>query len=395
MPSPQQAARRFAPRALWVALALAGTAQAQTSPYSVSISQGFAHQSNLFGTAGNAGPVPDKYAITSLQGGLNLKLSRQRVYANAVIRANRYEDVTALNNNSSGLNLGWDWQTINNLSGELRHAANRSLASYTTPGAPQIGQQKNIETTQQSSASVRYEVASRLALTAGLQRRAAKYSALAYSTGEFTQTESSVGVRYGLPSLLVLGLGLRNGTTDRPRQGDVADRNDIDFTVDWAASGLSTVNARLSYGKEDHSLASAPSTKGTTGSLGWNYRPSDKTGFTLSVSRDTGTSASFAQYAGNAAPLALFTDNLTTSLAGSFDYAATAKIRLNAALRQAKSQVNGSSGATDETSRMASLGANYAYSRSISFNCGISHEKRKVVDVSNRNVNCAGQLTLQ
>jgi hypothetical protein len=409
--APRLAAIR--PLALIALCAGSGTAFAQSSPWHIGVSQGFAHQTNLFGAPSPTGGAPDsrvadKYSITSLLGGVDLKLSRQRVFANGVVRANRYEDVKRLDNDSYGLNLGLDWETVNDLSGTLRASGNRSLASYTIPGAPSVGQEKNIETSNQTSATVRYGITSRFALTGGWQRRDVEFSSPAFRTAEYTMNEVSAGLRYGLPSLLVFGLGVRNSTVDRPRYsetppgsgsflGDETDRRDIDFTIDWSPSALSTINARLSYGKEDHSVPTVADSDGTTGSLTWSYRPSDKTGFALSLGRDTGSSVAFLPYSDTASPLQTYSTRLTNFLGLSADYEATAKIRLNASLRHTESKSDSASGQSKDKSAGVSLGASYAYSRAISFNCGVSHDKRETAtaDVANRTVNCTGQLTLR
>jgi predicted porin len=410
------APRLFAlrPLALVALCASSGSVFAQASPWNVGVSQGFAHQTNLFGAPSPTAGAPDtrvadKYSVTSLFGGVDLKLSRQRLFANGVVRANRYEDVKTLNNDAYGVNLGLDWETVNNLSGTLRSSANRSLASYTIPGAPVIGQVRNLETSNQQTATVRYGISSRWAATAGWQRREVEYSAAAFRSGEFTQNEVSAGVRYGLPTLLVLGLGVRSSKTDRPRHTEVggagtgvflaneSDRRDIDLTADWQASGLSTVNARLSYGKEEHSLPQVPEFKGVTGSIGWNYQPTDKTTLTLQVARDTGTSSAIAPFGSDATPLGSYSTRLTNLVSAGFDYGMTAKIRLNGNLRHAKAKLDGTTGTGSETTRGAGLGASYAFSRAISFNCSVAHEKRETLsaDIGNRTVNCAGQLAIR
>ncbi len=405
--------RRFIlrPLSLIIASLVAPAAWAQSSPYNIGVSQGFTHQTNLFGATRSSGArVADKYSSTGLFGGVDLKLSRQRVFANAVVRANRYEDVKLLNNDSHGLNAGLDWETIGNLSGGLRVAANRSLASYTTAGAPPLTNEKNIESSHQTGATVRKGFTSRVALTAGLQRREVEFSAPSFSSGELKESEASIGLRYGLPGQLVFGVGLRKTQTDRPRAlqsppgsgiyiADEADRDDLDLTAEWSPSGLSTLSARLSFGREEHSLASLAGFEGTTGAVSWVYRPSDKTTFNASFTRDTGTASSFATYEGTAEPLEVYSNTLTNVLQAGMNYAATAKIRLNGNLRHSKGKTSSLTTVTsaDDTVNAVSLGATYAFSRSVSFNCGVSHEKRETGtdEISARTVTCAGQLTLR
>jgi hypothetical protein len=416
MPPKIAAAQRSTARPFALVLAVLGVGSAcaqsdGSSPYYFGVSQGFTHQTNLFGASKASGAqVEDKYSTTGLLGGIDIPISRQRLFANGVLRANRYEDVKILNNNSYGLNLGLDWQTIGDISGQLRVSANRSLASYTTAGAPAITNTRNIETSNQSLASIRKGITSRLAITGGVQHRRVEFSAPSFAAGELSENQANVGIRYGRPDQLVLGIGYRKTKTERPRyeevppgsgvySADKADRDDVDLSADWAISGLSTLSARLSFGSEDHSLPTVGGFSGTTGSLGWSYRPSGRTSYNAMFSRDTGTSASFTGYSGNAEPLQVYSNRLTNVFQAGATYDATAKIQLVGSARYSKGQTTAVSATTTGDDKVvgASLGASYAVNRAISLNCNVSHEKRDtgVDEIASRVVGCSGQFTLR
>ncbi len=381
---------------------------ASSGPYYIGASQGLTHQSNLFGASKSSGRrVSDNYASTGIFGGVNLELGRQNVYANGVARANRYNDVKLLDNNSSGLNAGLNWETVGNLNGTVRAAANRSLASYTTPGAPDLTNARNIETSHELSATVSKGITSKLSVTGGLQRRKVGFSAESYAAAEFAEREARVGIRYGRSDQVQLGLGYRKTKTDRDRarltggtyEADQADRDDVDLTASWASSGLSTVNARLSYGREDHSLPAFSGFKGTTGELGWTYRPTGRTTLNTSFTRDTGTSSSFLDYEGLGQPLEVYNSRLTNVVQGNIAYAATAKINLTGSLRYSKGKVSNATVATtgDDKVQAARLGATYAFSRAISFTCSAAYENRDTGtdDIATRTVACSGGLTFR
>jgi hypothetical protein len=408
------ASRLFVARPLVAALVLAGTSavwaqSGESGPYYIGASQGFTRQQNIFGsTDGSGSRIDDTYSSTGIFGGVNLQLGRQNLYANGVVRANRYQDVKLLDNNSTGLNGGLNWETIGNLSGTLRVAANRSLANYSSPDSPDLTNVRNIETSHDLSATVNKGITSRLSATGGLQRRKVDYSAESYYAAEFSDRSGNIGLRYGRSDQILFGIGYRKTKTDRNRArqtspgiyaSDKADRDDIDFTVAWAPSALSTVNARLSYGREDHSLAALSDFKGTTGELGWTYRPSGRTTMIATFARDTGTSSSFSNYEGTGQPLEVYTSRLTNVLSTSLAYELTNKIRLNGSLRYSKGKVSEVTGPTagDDEVRAARLGATYAFSRGISFSCNASQENRDTGsdNIKTRSIGCSGGITFR
>ena len=68
-------------------------------------------------------------------------------------------------------------------------------------------------------------------------------------------------------------------------------RHDIDLTGTWVASGASTIDARLSFGRQRYEDNSARDFSGTTGSLQWRWKPTGKLNFYTVLLRDTGTEA--------------------------------------------------------------------------------------------------------
>lgn len=407
------ASRLFVARPLAIALALVGMSSAWaqsdgSDPYYVGVSQGFTHQENLFGATERSGArVDDTYSSTGLFGGVNAQLGRQNLYANGVVRANRYQDVKLLNNNSTGLNAGLNWETVGNWSGNLRAAANRSLANYNSPDTPTLINTRNIETSHELSADVNKAITSRLSLTGGVNRRKVSYSAERYAPNEFSSRGGTLGLRYGRSDLLQVGIAYRKTKTDRDlvqtRTGvfasDEADRDDIDLTALWAPSSQTSVNARISFGREDHTLSNLSDFKGTTGELGVTYRPSSRTSFIGSFARDTGTSSSFMNFEGAGQPLQVYTNRLTNIFSGSMTYALTGKITLNGTLRYSKGNVSEVSGPTsgDDDVRSARLGATYAFSRGISFSCNATQENRDTGtdDIRTRSIGCSGGLTFR
>jgi hypothetical protein len=394
-------------------LAAAGAAQAQSSPYSIGVSQAFGHDSNLFRTA--TAPTPDKYSITGLQVGLDQPIGRQRLFATGSVRATRYEDITQLDNTGYSVNAGVDWSTIERLSGGLNVALNQNLARYGASGDQPALTTKNIETTQEVGARVQLGMASLLSLQGSLSHRRIGFSADEFAASEYNQTSGSLGLIYRPSGLLTLGTALRATRGEYPNivlaNGDPAtfSRNDLDLTATWVASGLSTIDARVSFGRQTSDALTQRDFSGTTGSISWAFLPTGKLRFNTTISRDTGAETTFTSLGGGQAGGAGDNSRLTTTYALTAGYEATAKIRVNAAFRYTRRNlvdeqfVNGVSVGSAEgkdSLKTLSLGATYEPTRAWQLGCGAVRELRlSDSSLSNRyaatTANCSAQFTLR
>ncbi|HJW12796.1 MAG TPA: hypothetical protein VJ598_13455, partial [Albitalea sp.] len=197
-----------------VAVALAGTgaAHGQTSPYYIGASQGFTHESNAFR---NSASLSDNVSSTGLHAGIDQPISRQRIYADALVQANRYNRFKVLNNTSYSLTGGLDWQTIEHLSGNLNFNSRQNLAEIASTAG-----QKNVERMQQAMASIRWGATSRLGLDASAEHRRVSFSNNAARAGEYTENVGSAGIRFGSSEQLSFRLGGRVSKADFPHYKD-------------------------------------------------------------------------------------------------------------------------------------------------------------------------------
>ena len=385
-------------------------AHAESDPYYLGISQSLGHNSNVYRINGNE--VPDKFATTSLNLGFDQPIGRQRVFANASVRATRYEDITILNNTGYGLSAGLDWSTIERLSGGLGVSLNRSLANYATSGDQlQVPQnKKNEETSGQANLRVQYGLVSLLSLNASLSHSEISYSAIEYARSEVRQNTGSLGLTYRPSGLLTLGTAYRVTKGEYPNiplpngAAEGFDRKDLDLTATWVASGLSTVNARLSYGKSTYDTLTQRDTKGATGSLGWAWQPTGKLSFNTTFSRDTGTETSFYALANNQRTAVGDNSVTTNTFALDAGYEVTSKIRATLGTRYAKrklvNDINNTEGRDTVTS--VTLGATYALSRAWQMGCNAGQDTGKPTDstgVSSKytttNASCNVQFTIR
>ncbi|WP_428425485.1 hypothetical protein [Methylibium sp.] len=362
-------------------IASASAVVAEPNPYYLGASQGFTHESNLF-RAPKGSETSDTISTTSLLAGFNQPVSRQRFFGDAAVRYNRYNTNDQLNNTGYGLNAGWDWATVNNLSGTLSYSVNESLASFSDFSGATVTTTANRERNQQFLARGQLGAQSRLSLETTYIYRKREYSAAAFVGNEFDQNTLSLGALYRPSGLLTLGAAVRGsrgrypfavGAAPGPFTADKFDRNDFDLTAVWTPSGFSKVAARLSYSHEDHDLIVARNFSGVTGALTWEYKPTGKLTFTTEFVRDTGAEAAFNGYVFTGANPTGNNNEVSTALRLRALYEVTAKINLEVDGRYVKSDLLPSG--SDKTG-YASIGANYAPARNWRLGCSFAYEKR-------------------
>lgn len=387
------ASRRLARLAL--AAILVGTTmlgRAQSHPYYLGIGQSLGHNSNVFRVDNRE--VPDKFAVTSLNAGFDQPIGRQRVFANTSVHATRYEDFRILDNTGYGLSAGLDWSTIERLSGAFGVSSNRTLANYAASGNQQTVPQtkKNIETSSQANLRVQLGVVSLVSLYTTLAHSRISYSAREYQFSEVRQNAAGAGITIRPSGLLSFGGGLRLTRGEYPKvlqangAAESFDRKDLDLTASWAATGLSTLNARLSYGRSTYEALTRRNSKGATGSLAWAWQATGKLSFNTSFNRDSGTETSLAALAGNQGNAVGDNSVTTNALALSAGYEVTSKIRVNLGARYAKRDLVSERflgsvpvSATEGSDSVSSvtLGASYAPSRNWQMGCNAGQDSSK------------------
>ncbi|WP_349745217.1 outer membrane beta-barrel protein [Roseateles cavernae] len=358
-------------------------ALAQQSPYYLGASLGVTHVSNIYRSTPGQPSNSDNVTTATLLAGLDQRIGRQRLFGDASIRANHYENNRTLRNNGYALNAGVDWQTIERLSGQLSVNSNRSLAQFNPGnGAPNITK-KNIEQTDQARASVRYGLVSLLSLDGSLTHRRRDYSASEYDRYDYSQNAVSLGVTYRPSSALSLGVAGRYTDGKYPHfrpvtngfEADDYTRKDIDLTGTWVASGASTLTGRLSFSKRDASQASSRDFSGGTGSISWKWQPTAKLLINSNLMRDSGDETSFSTNG-------LISDysRITTSASVNASYELTGKIMLDAGLSLADRDLtdpflNTQLKSGDKTTTL-SLGGRWAVNRSTTLGCQLNRDKR-------------------
>lgn len=385
-------------------------AAAETSPYYIGVSQAFTHDTNVFRST-EGSEISDTYSTTGVLAGINQHFGRQRFYLNGNARYNKFFDTEALNNTSYGLFTGLDLATVNNLSGTINYGLNQSLSNYGGVNLLQSST-KNVERTQQLLGRVTWGMVSLLGLELTGHRRSLRYSSALYDPYELDQTAGSIGLTYRPSDLLTLGVAYRVTRGEYRASGTRFDRDDIDLTGTWIASGQSTLSARLSFGKQDSSAAALDRNSFSSGSLAWDYRPTGKLSLRLWASRDTGAEATFFNFdtvGGGTQTAVGDTSAVTRTVMLSGNYAATAKIGVNASVRHAERDLDnsialgslgGAATSGSDATTIYSLSATYQAMRSLQFACGVSHEQRTSSGITSypytaKTASCSAQFVLQ
>lgn len=396
-------------RALAAATLLSGAlpALAQTSPYYVGVSQRLTHQSNVFQT--DTAAVSDTLSTTSLLAGLDQPFGRQRLFGTLTASANRYQDNSALNNESYALRAGLDWSTIERLSGTVSANLSQQLGDFSPAGLPGTTS-RNLVRNQGLTAVARLGVVTRLTTEASLGHRSTRYSNALFESRETDVNEGSLGVKYRLGGSSGVGAALRLTRGEYPRYLQVLPgqylaetyrRKNLDLTGDWAPSGASRLNARVSLGRDEYASDSVRNFSGVTGSLGWNWQPTGRISVSTTLSRDTGDEATFREATAQTAAINSSVNRVRNGLSVGASYALSAKIGLRAnANTSTGTVVDPATDATaSEKSSTFGLGVTWNPTRSIRTGCDFSRNTRSasaLASAYDANVfGCFGEFTLR
>lgn len=423
--------------ALAAAAGCAASAQ-ETSPYYIGVKQSLTYDSNVYRIGG--GPS-DIYSNTSLIGGIDQPIGRQRLYGTANLGYNKYKDESTLDNVSYGLAAGLDWQTVNRLSGNVNVGANQSLANL-NGNSSQNTTRRNLVKYQQIGTAVRWGADGPLSLEGTYSHSAVRYSAPESLRSEADTDSVSAGVFYRLGPDLRAGTALRYTRTDSPYAipltapvlGVPASTNRADYTsntsnvryldllADWRPTVRTSVNGRVSLTRQTNSASGGRDFSGLTGSLAATYAPTAKITLNTSLGRDVGNNSNYFSQTRTTAATSI-TGPITQTISGLAEssaitdtfaigaaYEATAKIGVTLGYQYRRSElvdtiaVTGTTftdtNARTDNFRILSLGANYAYSRSVAFACTASHESRSVggllpIAYSANVIGCSGQFTFR
>ena len=407
------------PRPLIAALAAFASCGAwaeDPSPFYIGVTQSLTRDSNVNRLSdGVVDPQgrSDIYSSTGLVGGFDQPFGRQNFRGTADIRYNRYRNHDDLNNTSYGLNAGWDWNTVYNLSGGINVSANQSLAQLNGNNLASTTS-RNLVKTQQISANAGWGGTGLLSIRGGYTHSRVRFADQTTGSRDSSGDTGSIGAYYNLSPDLTTGVALRLSRTDEALSGSSDGRN-IDLSVNWRSSAQTGVNARLSFTRQSNAGGGNQDFSGLTGSIAANYAPTGKLAFSLSYNRDAGSNGTFFNApvstgtTTTVTPLLFENSQVSDSVGFGATYSATAKIAVTAGYQYRKARITNSTavgnvsvggGSYDDKLQSASLGASWAIARPWQLSCNVSHEKRDASSAAALRytanvVNCAAQFTFR
>ncbi|HMN76850.1 MAG TPA: hypothetical protein PKC97_12340 [Burkholderiaceae bacterium] len=402
--------------ALCLGLASSVAALAETSPYYIGANQAFSYNSNLYSTQSNE--LASWYSTTSIVGGFDQSVGRQHFYGSGNFGYNYFfnNDARNLNSNSYGVNVGWDWETVERLSGTARLTANQSLVYYSIGGGQPNAQQKNIQNLSQADLTGRYGISPDIALNLGYTYRRVNFSAEQYAYEEYNQNTGSIGLTYGSHGIWTYGAAFRFQRTEYPfyphpfpstKLGDTGDGKNFDFTIKWVPSGLSTVDVRLSYSDINYDINNGRDFNGFNGSLTWTWNPTGKIFSGLTLIGAPGDSSTFYAFIGE--PVRVDTSRFARTIRWYGTYLATGKTKFTWNLSLTKDYLEqtifSSTQQGSDLVTTGSLGVSYAPTRNSQLACNVGYLDRSASDnalrwgmsypYSTTTFSCSGQLVLQ
>ncbi len=398
--------RRAAP----LALALLGAgAAAQTGPYHVGASQSIVRETNLLRLADDqAAPLgyskSDTVSVTSVFAGIDQPISRQRVFADATLRAARYADNEVYDHEGYALRAGVDWETVNRLSGSIRAATDRRLASFNTAEVGLLTR-RNLETMKNFDADVRLGGVTRYTFEAGAGWRELDNSLddPRVQSRNYEQTRASLGVRYWPSGATWFGLSLRGARGDYTF--DRYTRTDVQASARVQPSDVSAFDGQLRWGRTDYDINDRRDFSGVTGNAGWVWRPTGKLRVDTRVFRDTGHSA-YTVVVDETDATADYS-RVTTALRVRADHAYSAKIVFNAMAYVARRDLVRTiddplvplAASGRENVVRVSVGGRWAPTRSVAVGCSVGTERvsssgQLGIDLRAHRASCYGQFTI-
>lgn len=373
----------------------------EPTPWYLGGSQGFVYDSNVYRVPD--GPS-DTYSSTSLFGGFDQKLGRQRVHGRGSVDVNRYFDQKQLDNTSYDLALGVNWETASSLSGDINAGLRRHLA-YPAARSGVPDQNLNLGQTKWADARARWGGASILTVEGTLRHSRIDYSDESFDSSESSGNSGSLTLYYGGGGPLRLGIGGRYDRTETPKAGfdpipaeflsNTSTGRHIDFFADYNLTGQITTNLRLSYTDQSNSGVTAADFKGWTGRVAMLWQATGKLAVSASAARDSGFDSAFGSFTvvppgsppGTPPVTRLYENNrLTYSADLGAAYSATAKIDVTAGIHYTRANLVSAASddlgvvavKTTDRQRLVYIGVNYAFLRNASASCRLARELRGV-----------------
>lgn len=352
---------------------------------SVSISQAAVYDTNPLLEAKELASS-DWISTSRLRAQLDQPVGRQRFTAYADAGHQEFFRRGNLTNNPYGVGADWDWSAANLWEGEFGGDHQRQLFRFSQRSTES---NRSLEDVSRAWFRVRKGVITKLSFEAAATAFRRDFSSATFAANGQKYVAGEGGLRFQPNpdlSFRTLFRYTRGAYPDRAESGDDYTRRDAELGISWQPSGSSSVRARASVGREDHSLETIRSSNVWAAGLDWNWKPSGKLDFGLSVGRDSDAGSTTVLVVNPEGGLDLGNagdTRATTSASLKLNWAATGKISVTSRARVSdrsldsrRSGTQGSKGA--DLSSEFDVGVLYRVARSFDLSCGISIDHRSI-----------------
>lgn len=355
------------------------------TPLALEVSQLGAYESNILRAEdgrGRGSPV----STSGVDVQMDQSWGRQHFQGGAGLAHQKFWHQDLLTNNPYSVNGELDWSAAGLVEGELGGDHRRQLFVYSQAGDDF---ERNMEELSRAWFRVRKGVVTKLTLEGGINAFDRSFSSDG-AGGAQRYVAGQGGIRYQ-PSPDLWGRSIfrytRGAFPERTAGGDDYIRRDVEIGINWRPSGASYLEARLSAGRENHSLTTVRSVDVWAAGLSWRWQASGKLGLSLSLDRDSDTGSSTALIVSDDGQVDLGNVGSTrtsTSASAGVAWAATSKINLNVRGRVAKRELDsrrsGSVGFDGgDLMRGVVVGIVYRPLRSLDLSCNVALERRSTL----------------
>jgi len=424
-PSPAAFAVSLVPVAFVAALLVGSTlARAEDQPFSLSFSENYSHDSNVFRQPDKGEVSADWISNTGLGLTLDKSYGRQEYRANVSAGHAQYRRNNQLNNNYYDANLGFASEIASDFKLSLNGDSAQSIATFDNGiGNPN---EKNPLHSTTLGGQLQYGLYGRMSLYGGFNHSSQRYDIANVNFPDRRLNTSNIGAQYSPGGNSSFGIGLRHGTGGNGYGGssssldDKIKRNDLDFSAAWQITGFSVFNSRVSLTHEGHSDPAVNDSKTVTWQIGWNYTPTGKLSFNSFMIRDTSNGSTGGQtvfvpsltvgttvFGSNEfVNSPLINNSITNSIGTTANWQATSKIKVTTQLSFSQIQSHFVDAADSTHNRSANshytsygLSASYDVLRHLNVSCGAQKLSRSADHINTlgfkaTELNCMGAYTL-
>jgi hypothetical protein len=300
--------------------------------------------------------------------------SRQHITARATWSKTNFDYFKELDYTGKDFLANWNWQVGNHLEGKLGGTYNQTLAPYTDAHTSQ----RNLRVQRGIYVDGGWRMHPSYRVRAAASKDKFNFELESQSFNDRTENAWEVGFDYLPSSGSEIGLVLRRTSGIYPNHRPIGqqqinqdyDQNDILAKVLWIASGSTTVNALVGWGKRDYRGQVGQDTSGLTGRVSAAWKPNGKFNYSAALWR---------AFAPIVSPLVSYTLNTGASIGAGYD--ASDKLKFDASVIYERRKYNArfltnAREDLDDSVRFANLRAIWTLRAKVQLSALLSHQAR-------------------